>query len=469
MDQALVALGKIIFWIVVFRFIFSSKKEKNKVTNSTSKDRNCQPIKKKEEVVELPIKKVPTSSFSNKIQKESSSKKTTKTTKEIKIENAVKAISSQMEVLDFNLAPEQKKIFELLENTHQNIFIQGQAGTGKSTFVQYLKQHSKKRLTIVSPTAVAAINIGGVTIHSLFRLPFSDFFILEDLLKTTRKKLSSILHNTDILIIDEVSMVRPDMLDAIDFLSKTALRNKTAPFGGLQLLLIGDLCQLPPVIKSSAEHVFKEKYGYMDWKRILRACIQSAWSPAVIWRILCNIVVPFNIAPAGTSAFYLQPGEMSSPARKQFRLLFLDFLRQGGEVWRAVAGAFEDFAVRAVDRLAVRAQLGHVAGVRRVECRLDRQPERNRQPAGDIHDIRHFLADVFEYGAADFFAGRYLRGGGVQFGEQLVRLLDDQAPPESEQIRAERRIERQAHRLVERAHRVFILCHAVLPGMRCLR
>ena len=262
MENIVVVLGKIIFWIFIYKLIFSSKKEKNKVTDSTYKDINYQSIKKEEEVVEVPIKKVPTSSFSNKIQKESSSKKTTKTTKEIKIENAVKAISSQIEVLDFNLAPEQKKIFELLENTHQNIFIQGQAGTGKSTFVQYLKQHSKKRLTIVSPTAVAAINIGGVTIHSLFRLPFSDFFILEDLLKTTRKKLSSILHNTDILIIDEVSMVRPDMLDAIDFLSKTALRNKTAPFGGLQLLLIGDLCQLPPVIKSSAEHVFKEKYGY---------------------------------------------------------------------------------------------------------------------------------------------------------------------------------------------------------------
>ncbi len=178
-----------------------------------------------------------------------------------KLEEAVKKVYTPIEEKDYELSPEQKSLFELIENSSQNIFIQGQAGTGKSTFVQYLKKHSKKQLTIVSPTAVAAINIGGVTIHSLFRLPLSDFIIQEDLKNTNRKKLSSILQNTDILIIDEVSMVRPDMLDAIDYIAKKARRNNQ-PFGHLQMLLIGDLCQLPPVIKSSAEHVFEKQYGY---------------------------------------------------------------------------------------------------------------------------------------------------------------------------------------------------------------
>lgn len=98
-----------------------------------------------------------------------------------KLEEAVKKVYTPIEEKDYELSPEQKSLFELIENSSQNIFIQGQAGTGKSTFVQYLKKHSKKQLTIVSPTAVAAINIGGVTIHSLFRLPLSDFIIQEDL------------------------------------------------------------------------------------------------------------------------------------------------------------------------------------------------------------------------------------------------------------------------------------------------
>lgn len=174
---------------------------------------------------------------------------------------AIETVSKPMPNIDYELDETQSELFDLIENTQTNIFIQGQAGTGKSTFINYLRKHSDKRIRVVCPTAVAAINIEGVTIHSLFNLPLSDFFIFDELLKEPRKKLKSILNKTDLLIIDEISMVRPDTLDSIDLLSKQA-RGNDKPFGGLQMLLIGDLCQLPPVIKSNTYHVFKEAYGH---------------------------------------------------------------------------------------------------------------------------------------------------------------------------------------------------------------
>lgn len=155
----------------------------------------------------------------------------------------------------------QQALFDTIENTTANIFVQGQAGTGKSTFVQYLKAHTRKEYCVACPTAIAALNIGGVTLHSLFRFPFSDFFIFEKL--ELAQKTKQILQKRDLLIIDEVSMVRPDMLDAIDMLARQA-RRKDAPFGGMQVLLIGDLCQLPPVIKSHVKPVFEREYGHKE-------------------------------------------------------------------------------------------------------------------------------------------------------------------------------------------------------------
>lgn len=173
--------------------------------------------------------------------------------------NALKAISKSVKDLDeLNLV--QRKLFDKIEHTHNNIFIQGQAGTGKSTFIKYLKKHSKKRIRLVAPTAIAALNIEGATIHSMFTLPLSDFLIMREVLSSKRRKLKSILKKTDILIIDEVSMVRPDILDAIEALCCQA-RGNLALFGGLQIILIGDLCQLPPIIKSSATEAFRLEYG----------------------------------------------------------------------------------------------------------------------------------------------------------------------------------------------------------------
>jgi ATP-dependent DNA helicase PIF1 len=155
----------------------------------------------------------------------------------------------------------QQALFNGVENTNANIFVQGQAGTGKSAFVQYLKDHTRKDFCVACPTAIAALNIGRVTLHSLFRLPFGNFFILEKLKLAPKTK--KILQKKDLLIIDEISMVRPDMLDAIDMLAQQARRN-AAPFGGMQVLLIGDLCQLPPVITHEVKHIFEREYGHKD-------------------------------------------------------------------------------------------------------------------------------------------------------------------------------------------------------------
>lgn len=173
--------------------------------------------------------------------------------------NALKAISKAVkDISQLNLV--QRKLFDKIEHTHQNLFIQGQAGTGKSTFIKYLKKHSKKRIRLVAPTAIAALNIEGATIHSMFTLPLGDFLIAREVLSTRRRKLKSILKKTDILIIDEVSMLRPDILDIIEALCCQA-RGNLSLFGGIQIILIGDLCQLPPIIKHEVAPIFKQEYG----------------------------------------------------------------------------------------------------------------------------------------------------------------------------------------------------------------
>lgn len=157
------------------------------------------------------------------------------------------------------LSDVQKQAFDTIERTHQNVLIMGQAGTGKSTFINYLKSASKKRIVCACPTAVSALNIGGQTIHSLFQIQPRDF-IMPEFLKL-KAKTRNILTATDVLIIDEVSMVAPDLLDAMDLLARQARRNND-PFGGIQIVAIGDLFQLPPVITSDATDYYRQEYGF---------------------------------------------------------------------------------------------------------------------------------------------------------------------------------------------------------------
>lgn len=155
----------------------------------------------------------------------------------------------------------QMAAFNTIERTNSNLLILGQAGTGKSTFVNYLKSASAKRIICACPTAVSALNIGGQTIHSMFQIQPRDF-IMPEFLKL-KAKPRNILNAADVLIIDEISMVAPDLLDAIDILARQARRNN-APFGGLQVVAIGDLFQLPPVITRDATEYYAQEYGHSN-------------------------------------------------------------------------------------------------------------------------------------------------------------------------------------------------------------
>lgn len=153
-------------------------------------------------------------------------------------------MSQELDITKITLSPEQQRLFNRFENTSSHLFITGKAGTGKSVLLQYIRQNTKKKIIVLAPTGVAALNVGGQTIHSFFLLPPT--FIETKSLKLN-SKIASIIKNLDAIIIDEISMVRADVMDAIDYLLRKA-RGNTLPFGGLQLAMFGDLYQLPPVV-----------------------------------------------------------------------------------------------------------------------------------------------------------------------------------------------------------------------------
>ena len=153
------------------------------------------------------------------------------------------------------ITDEFQHAFDLLENTDQNVFLTGKAGTGKSTFLQYFREHTKKKIAVVAPTGVAALNVGGQTIHSFFRLKPSFVNVTE--LKPVRSK---VLKEIELLIIDEISMVRADIFEGIDHSFRIARKNNV-PFGGVQICVIGDLFQLPPVVTRDEKTFYSQYYA----------------------------------------------------------------------------------------------------------------------------------------------------------------------------------------------------------------
>ena len=164
-----------------------------------------------------------------------------------------------------------------INQTHRSIFLTGKAGTGKTTLLHEIIRTTHKNVVVVAPTGIAALNAGGVTIHSMFQLPFAGFipderaphfsdFVKFESKATLRRhfKMSglkkSVIRNMELLVIDEVSMLRADLLDAIDFMMQS-VRQKSQPFGGVQVLFIGDLLQLPPVVKNEEWEVLRRYYA----------------------------------------------------------------------------------------------------------------------------------------------------------------------------------------------------------------
>ncbi|NNE25330.1 MAG: AAA family ATPase [Saprospiraceae bacterium] len=155
------------------------------------------------------------------------------------------------------LNSEFTSVLDLIENQNEHVFITGRAGTGKSTLLNILKKTTRKNAAVVAPTGIAALNVGGQTIHSFFKLPPK----MVDPRELTKRKNHRFYKKLKLLIIDEISMVRADMMDCIDIFLRNN-RENNAPFGGVQLVVFGDLFQLPPVVSSAFERQYlKERYG----------------------------------------------------------------------------------------------------------------------------------------------------------------------------------------------------------------
>ncbi len=159
--------------------------------------------------------------------------------------------------LDFN--EQFQQAFDLMEQSAKNVFVTGRAGTGKSTLLKYFREHTRKNIVVLAPTGVAAVNISGQTIHSFFR--FKPDITLGKIKKITFSSLKeNIYRQLDAIVIDEISMVRADLLDCVDRFLRLNGKEKYRPFGGIQLIFIGDLYQLPPVTTDAEKTIFSEHY-----------------------------------------------------------------------------------------------------------------------------------------------------------------------------------------------------------------
>ncbi len=182
--------------------------------------------------------------------------------------------------LDIN--DEFKSAFDLMEYTKECLFITGKAGTGKSTLLKYFKANTGKKIVVLAPTGVAAINVGGQTVHSFFRLPPK--IIQKDTIKRLRDK--SLLKNLDMVIIDEVSMVRSDLMDGIDYALRLNRGKMKVPFGGIQMVFFGDLFQLSPVVENEARQLLEERYSspYFFSAKVFDDCHIRAVELSTIYR-----------------------------------------------------------------------------------------------------------------------------------------------------------------------------------------
>lgn len=164
---------------------------------------------------------------------------------------------------------EWQQALQIIQYTRRSLFLTGKAGTGKSTFLRHVAETTKKKFVILAPTGIAAINAGGQTLHSFFKLPFHPLlpndsrYNIRNIRKTLKYSgiTTKLLRELDLIIIDEISMVRADIIDFIDKVLRIYCRNMREPFGGKQLLLVGDIFQLEPVIKEDEWRLMQPFYA----------------------------------------------------------------------------------------------------------------------------------------------------------------------------------------------------------------
>ena len=158
----------------------------------------------------------------------------------------------------FDMTAEKQEVFDILEYSNNNVFLTGKAGTGKSNFLQYFRTHTRKKVVVLAFTGVAAINVQGQTIHSFFK--FNPQTTL-DSIKTRWGEEAKMYKRIDTIIIDEISMVRADLLDFVDRFMRLNGNDSSKPFGGVQIFAIGDLYQLPPIVRENEKEYFATEYN----------------------------------------------------------------------------------------------------------------------------------------------------------------------------------------------------------------
>lgn len=177
-------------------------------------------------------------------------------------------VNDRLENIDLD-NPEFQDAWGVLQRTHRSVFLTGKAGTGKSTFLKYIRANTKKKTIVLAPTGIAAVNVGGQTMHSFFKIPFKPMVPddpdyanparMRKMLRYTKEKVK-LIQQLELIIIDEISMVRADIIDFVDRVLRVYSGNMREPFGGKQLLLVGDIFQLEPVVTHDTRDILRRYY-----------------------------------------------------------------------------------------------------------------------------------------------------------------------------------------------------------------
>ena len=177
-------------------------------------------------------------------------------------------VDDELQNIDLN-NPEFQDAWDVLQHTHRSVFLTGKAGTGKSTFLRFIRDNTKKKTVVLAPTGIAAVNVGGQTMHSFFKIPFKPMLPddpdyanparMRKMLRYTKEKVK-LIRELELIIIDEISMVRADIIDFVDRVLRVYSGNMREPFGGKQLLLVGDIFQLEPVVTHDSRDILRRYY-----------------------------------------------------------------------------------------------------------------------------------------------------------------------------------------------------------------